>query len=89
MAFKLGQLVLLQAGDPPPAGPSLEGKGFETWLPIAIDWLTSVGKPLLIGVPLLAVIMGAAGYFAVDWAWRLHVRCQWSLRKRRRAVHKP
>lgn len=89
MAFKLGQFVLLQGGEMPPHGPSLEGKGFETWLPVAIDWLTSVGKPLLIGVPLLAVILAAAGYFAVDRAWRLHVRCEWAMRKRRRAMRRP
>lgn len=86
VAFKLGQLVLLQQGtELPESGPALEGQGFEAWIPVAFEWLTSVGKPLLVGVPLLAVILGVAGYFVVDWAWQLHVRCEWSLRRRRRA----
>ncbi len=86
IAFKLGQAVLLQSGNAaPPAGPSFEGQSFETWIPSAFAWLTSVGKPLLAGIPLLAVILGVTGYFLLDWAWRLHVRCEWALRRRRRA----
>src|SRR5215218_6991683 len=49
-AFKLGQLALLRgAEDMPSAAFALEGKGFREWLPAALDWLTSVGKPLLVG----------------------------------------
>lgn len=84
VAFKLGQLVLLQGGEPPP-GPAFEGQAFEQWLAVAADWLMTVGKPLLIGVPLLAVLLAAAGYLLADYAWRLHVRCEWALRCRSRA----
>jgi uncharacterized protein (DUF2062 family) len=54
------------------------------WLPAALHWLTSVGKPLLIGLPLLALLLALTGYFATLWAWRLYVRCAWQSRRRRR-----
>jgi uncharacterized protein (DUF2062 family) len=56
-----------------------------TW---SIDWLVSVGKPLLIGVPLLAVLVALITYFLIDWAWRLSVCWQWNQRKRRRKKRK-
>lgn len=85
-AFKLGQLVLLQSnGSLPSFAFGLEDKGFREWIPAALDWLASVGKPLAIGLPLLAAILAFVGYFAVDWAWRLHVCYAWRRRRRRRA----
>lgn len=85
-AFRLGQLVLMQGdGGLPPMAFGLEGKGFSEWIPAALNWLASVGKPLAIGLPLLAMLLAVVGYFAVDWAWQLHVRWTWHQRKRRRA----
>jgi uncharacterized protein len=85
LAFKLGQLVLLQSGGAlPEIAFNLEGKGLREWLPAALDWLASIGKPLLIGLPLLALIFAALGYFAVRWGWRLYVMCAWNARRRRR-----
>lgn len=90
IAFKLGQLVLLQSGgEPPPIAFGLEGKGFTEWLPAAFEWLVSVGKPLAIGLPLLAVLLAVTGYFATDWMWRLYVRCAWQRRRRLRARRAP
>jgi uncharacterized protein len=90
MAYALGQLVLFETGSAmlPPMF-SLEGKGFTEWLPAALDWLMQLGKPVLIGLPLLAVLLAAIGYFAVDFAWRLYVRCAWQRRRERRARSAP
>jgi uncharacterized protein (DUF2062 family) len=86
IAFKLGQLVMLETGsDLPPLAMSLEGKGFREWIPAALPWLSSVGKPLVVGLPLLAVLLAVVGYFAVDYAWQLRVRYEWARRRRRRA----
>lgn len=86
IAFRLGQLALLETETGVPPFPSgLQGKDFTDWLPAALHWLTSVGKPLLIGLPLLAVLLAVIGYFATDWAWRLYVRCAWQRRRRQRA----
>ena len=53
------------------------------WLPAAMHWLGSVGKPLLVGLPLLAILLALIGYFITDWVWRLGVLWQWHQRKTR------
>lgn len=89
-AFKLGQLVLWQDGGALSTGAmGLEGKGFQEWIPAALEWLASVGKPLLVGLPLLATLLALVGYFAVDWAWRIHVRVTWRRRQVRRTRAAP
>jgi uncharacterized protein (DUF2062 family) len=85
-AFKLGQLALLQGGgELPSVALALEGKGFREWIPTALDWLATVGKPLLVGLPLLGIVLAIVGYIVVDWAWRLHVMMEWRKRQLRRA----
>jgi len=89
MAFKLGQLVLLQNnGELPAMALGLEGKGFMEWIPAALQWLGGVGMPLVIGLPLLAITLAFIGYFLTDWAWRLGVMWQWRQRARRNAERK-
>jgi uncharacterized protein len=87
-AYKLGQFVMLKGNDGglPPLALRLHDVGFIEWLPAAVSWLTSVGKPLLIGLPMLAVRRAVAGYFIVDMGWQLHVRYEWRRRQRRRAA---
>jgi uncharacterized protein (DUF2062 family) len=47
-------------------------------------WLAQLGKPLLIGLPLLAVFFSVTGYVFVRIAWRVAVILKWRSRKRRR-----
>ena len=84
-AFRLGQFVLFSGGGSlPPLPLKPEGASFAEWFPGAIEWLGSVGKPLIVGLPLLAVLLAVIGYFGVDWSWRLYVRCAWQRRQSRR-----
>lgn len=46
-------------------------------------WFQMLGKPLLIGLPLLAIGLAIIGYFAVRVAWRVAVLLRWRARKRR------
>lgn len=86
VAFLLGQLVLLQGfgGELPHFTVSGDGLSWLEWLQAAMYWLVRAGKPLLVGLPLLALILTGIGYFATGWAWRLGVMWQWHLRKKRR-----
>lgn len=85
VAYRLGQLALLQGGDGLPEGAlSLQGKGLTEWLPAVLEWLGSIGKPLAVGLPLLALLLALVGYLATDWGWRLYVRCAWARRLRAR-----
>jgi hypothetical protein len=51
-------------------------------------WTLSLGKPLAIGLPALALTLAAAGYFAVQISWRAYVVLAWRRRARRRAERK-
>ncbi len=85
-AFKLGELVFWHGnGEFSDMALALEGKGFREWIPAALDWIASVGKPLLVGLPLLAFILAVIAYVLVDTGWRLHVRMEWRRRQLRRA----
>lgn len=51
------------------------------WVPTLIDWISSVGFPLIVGIVLLALATSLLGYVCVHLAWSLSER----LRGRRRA----
>ena len=86
LAFKLGEFVFWHGnGALPDMALSLEGKGFREWIPAALEWIGTVGKPLLVGLPLLALALAAVGYVLVDTTWKLHVRFEWRRRQIRRA----
>ncbi len=79
LAYRIGLWVSgAQLTDVPPAFPGLYADGL--W-----SWLAGLGKPLLIGLPLLAVCLAIAGYFAVRIVWRVAVVLKWRARGRRRA----
>lgn len=56
-----------------------QNMGGELWV-----WLLQMGKPLLIGLPLLAAGFAVAGYIAVRLAWRGGVLLKWRARRRKR-----
>jgi uncharacterized protein (DUF2062 family) len=39
-----------------------------------------MGKPLAVGLPLLAMTLAALGYLLVDNAWKIYVRLAWQRR---------
>ena len=85
-AFKLGELVMWQGnGDVPQFGQALQGKSLSEWIPAMLDWIATVGKPLLVGIPLLAAALAIAGYLLTDTLWKAHVRMEWRKRALRRA----
>jgi hypothetical protein len=47
-------------------------------------WALALGKPLAVGLVALALTLAAAGYFAVQLAWRAYVIFAWRARKSRR-----
>ncbi len=76
LAYRIGMWV---EGSPlpdvPHAFPSLHADGL--W-----GWLAGLGKPLLIGLPLLATSLAMTGYFAVLFVWRVTVVLKWRNRQR-------
>jgi uncharacterized protein (DUF2062 family) len=45
--------------------------------------MIGIGRPLGIGLALLAIGLAAAGYFLVKAAWRIHLLMAWHRRHRR------
>ncbi len=82
-AFKLGELVLLSPNGGLPSF-DVSADSWSAWLAAAFDWLTTAGKPLLVGIPLLALLLAGTGYALVWVGWRWFVVCEWQARRRRR-----
>jgi uncharacterized protein (DUF2062 family) len=57
---------------------------WHNWVSELWHWLTLLGEPILIGLPLLATLFAVVGYFAVRVAWRVAVALRWHARKNRR-----
>lgn len=57
---------------------------WDDWAGILWNWFIAMGKPILVGLPLLAIGLAIAGYFAVRTAWYLAVVWKWRARQRRR-----
>lgn len=91
-AYRLGSWILQSNGAHedvvvlPPAESAQEAQGSATartwgWLVRLWDWVTTVGKPLVLGLSVLASLAGTFVYFSVQWLWALRVR-----RKRQRRL---
>jgi uncharacterized protein len=86
LAYKLGMYATGRAADALPA-PALELSlsNLRQWGPMLIDWMQAMGKPFLLGLLLLALILSALGYVSVLAGWRIYVLRAWRRRTRRRS----
>lgn len=84
-AYAIGEFVTGNGTDNMPQTElHLMDKNISEWVPALIDWVTSLGKPLLVGILLLALLLSVTGYFAVRVAWRLYTIYEWRKRAKRR-----
>ena len=87
-AFALGSFTLGLIGADPGgqfvAPPEYGDAGLVTWLAALADWMGQLGKPLALGLLLLASLLAVIGYFATRFAWRLHLTHLWRRRAERR-----
>ncbi len=56
-----------------------------TWMHALLGWTVSHGKPLAVGLVVLALLLSALGYVVVQLAWRAYVVHAW---RRRHALRK-
>jgi uncharacterized protein (DUF2062 family) len=80
VAYRFGTLVTMSDAARMPTTFSMEGHDLTSWIPAMTDWMVSLGKPLAVGLPLLAVTLAVAGYLLVDGGWRLYVHLAWRSR---------
>jgi uncharacterized protein (DUF2062 family) len=84
-AWRLGSAILgepAEADQVPVTGPAPPPAGDEGWWQQTRRRVLGVGKPLLLGLAVLATAVGLLTYFAVSWVWMLRV---WWKRRRRTA----
>ena len=80
-AVTLGRLALGEAGNDLAAPPGYDFQNPGAWMHAMSAWAYGLGKPLVIGLVLLAVLLAAIGYFAVKAAWRWHLVRAWRHRR--------
>lgn len=84
-AYEIGAFVTGGTADGiPDMGLHLMDKSISEWVPALIDWVVSLGKPLLVGMLLLALLLSSTGYFTVRAGWRLFAIYEWRKRAKRR-----
>lgn len=88
LAFGLGRFALELVGHASDvrfvAPPEYGAEGLLAWLGALLDWMAHLGGPLVLGVLLLASSLAVFGYFAVRFAWRIHLIRAWRRRALRR-----
>jgi len=83
LAYELGAWVSGARNGVAMVQPSFPDLHWHSWPGELWDWLTMLGEPFLIGLPLLAASLAIIGYFAVRVAWRVAVTWKWRARRRR------
>ncbi len=82
LAWHVGALFLPVTAEPADLSPP----PFD-WTPgylaAVLEWGVGLGKPLALGLPLLALALAALGWAAVRLAWRCHVVRAWRQRQSR------
>ena len=79
VAYEVGRLVL---GTDPAMGVT----AIPDWnwtLAAMWDWVISLGKPLVVGLVVLALGLAVSGYFITRLAWRVYVITAWRRRAER------
>lgn len=81
-AWRLGRAVLGDSGQAPTVAAPAEIDPEAGWWERAVRRILGVGKPLLLGLAMMATAVGITTYFVVSAVWRLNVL--WKRRRRRR-----
>ena len=84
VAFGLGELVLGGSGGEFVAPPEWGEQSLAAWGQQLLDWMGGLGKPLFVGLVLLATLLSLTGYLAVRAAWRWYLVRAWQRRGARR-----
>ena len=85
IAYRIGTVFVPGDGAPFNHPPGFDWSNLGAWLRASLEWMLSLGKPLAVGLVVLAIGLAIAGYVVVQLAWRAHVVLAWRRRRRRRA----
>jgi uncharacterized protein (DUF2062 family) len=85
IAYWIGSFLVPGDSAPFSHPPGFDWSNLGAWLRASLEWMLSLGKPLAVGLVVLAVGLAIAGYAVVQLAWRVQVVIAWRRRKARRA----
>jgi uncharacterized protein (DUF2062 family) len=83
-AYTLGTWAMGVSDRPFVLPPELGGMNPIDWAGAVIDWMAGLGKPLALGLILLAGILSLFGYVTVKAAWRAWLVRNWQRRRMKR-----
>lgn len=79
LAYKIGALIVDGPGHSL-APPDFDWTAFSASIKLFVAWMLSLGKPLFIGLLVLAIGLGLLGYAGVQVGWRAYVIRKWRQR---------
>ena len=85
IAYEMGSLFLGN-GTAFPAVPQWSLSNLGQWTEAMVYWAMGLGKPLGLGLVLLALSLAAIGWVVTWFGWRCAVSVAWARRCRRRAL---
>lgn len=85
LAYAAGSRVMGLNGEDFVQPPELGDMGFGAWLEAVAEWTLGLGKPLALGLVLLAAVFSFVGYVGVKAAWRVWLIRAWRQRASRHA----
>lgn len=83
VGYQIGSFVLGVSGEMTPP-PDFSWSAIGTWFSGIMNWVAQLGKPVLLGLFIMASSFAATGYVVTKLSWNLWVRWAWYRRKRKR-----
>ena len=87
LAYLIGRLIIGGDAAPLAAPPEIEWSNLGASFDAFVAWALSMGMPLAVGLPVLALMLAALGYACVQVGWRAHVIHAWRRRRQLRGTH--
>lgn len=82
VAYEIGTLFV--DGGPLPSAPQWHLSHLWQWSQAFMEWMLGLGKPLGLGLVILALALALLGWLAVWFGWRWYVVVAWRRRRARR-----
>ena len=84
LAYEIGALITGHNNGLSTVNFSLPEMTWGNWHTVMLDWVLSLGKPLAVGLPVMAIGFSVVGYFVVRMLWYWMVVWEWRKRASRR-----
>lgn len=84
LAYKMGGWAMGLEGMHFAPPPELGDLGLSEWIHLVVEWMAGLGKPLALGLILLAASLSLIGYIGVKATWRIWLIRTWHGRRNRR-----